>query len=67
MKISLQVGKYTSFKLFKVKRAFKQLNRFLWGESLLYDAFFIVASANNKKITNTVFSRGKEYLRLFFS
>lgn len=57
---------YTSFKLFKVKRAFKQLNRFLWGESLLYDAFFIVASANNKKITNTVFSRGKEYLRLLF-
>ena len=57
---------YTSFKLFKVKRAFQQLNQFLWGESLLYDAFLIVASANNKEITNTMFSRVKEYLRLLF-
>lgn len=57
---------YTSFKIFKVKRAFQQLNQFLWGESLLYDAFLIVASANNKEITNTMFSRVKEYLRLLF-
>ena len=57
---------YTSFKFFKVKRAFQQLNQFLWGESLLYDAFLIVASANNKEITNTMFSRVKEYLRLLF-
>ena len=29
--------------------------------------FLIVASANNKEITNTMFSRVKEYLRLLFS
>ena len=50
---------HTYFKLFKVKRAFKQLKLFLWGESLLYDAFLIVANANNKQTTKTVFSRVK--------
>lgn len=50
---------YTSFKLFKVKRAFQQLNQFLWGESLLYDAFLIVARANNKEITNTMLKSGE--------